>query len=131
MIDSAFLNLVRGGRLTAYMGLKLDDAGKPKFSKNYTYIEIPLREVLSADGTPITKALRNQHCKVVPACELSIKGNSKILVKTNPKLQEVSNCPTMLILDEDQGEQATFYASFRKDFEISELEYAVRLYMFS
>lgn len=131
MIDSAFLNLVRGSRLVAYMGLKLDDPSRPKYSKNYTYVEIPLREVLGADGTPVTKALRNQHCRIVPACELSIKGNSKILVKTNPKLQEVSNCPTMLILDEGEGEQPVFYASFRKDFDVSELEWAVRLYMFS
>lgn len=131
MSDPAFLNLARGSRLKAYMGLTLDEGVLPKYGKNYTYIEVPLRELLGPDGLPTTKALRNQTCKVVPACSLDIKGQSKILVKTFPRLQEISNCPALFLLDEDQGEQPGFYVSFRKDFDASDMLWAVRLYMFS
>lgn len=129
-MDSVFLNLVRGNRVNALMGLELDGGGSPKFSSDYCYIEVGLKEFfLPTEEKIVTKALRNQHVRIVPACKLNLRGNYRILVKTNPKLQEVSNCPAMFVLDTNEGEQPWFYATMRKDVDVSDLTWCVRLYM--
>jgi hypothetical protein len=129
-MDNTFLNLARGNRLSQYMGLKNDDGNPIRYGKDYSYIEIGVREVYNpSEEKVVTKVLRNQHVKIIPACKVNVKGGYKILVKTNPLLQEVANCPALFVLDSDCQEEVAFYASFRKDMDISQLEWAVRLYM--
>lgn len=131
-IESAFINLVRGNRLSMYMGLQLDSKEPPRFAKDYSYVEVAVREFWNpTEEKTVTKALRNQHLLVRPACVVNLKGSYKVLVKTNPKLQEVCSCPALLVLDVGEGEQPSFYATFRKDFDVSELDWCVRLYMFT
>ncbi len=130
-MDSIFLNLVRGNRLNTQMGLQLDGGVPPRYAKNYNYVEVPVREAVGSDGTPTSKILRNQHVRLVPACEVTVKGYSSVLVKTNPSLQAVANCPTLLLLDVAEGEQPSFYATFRKDYDLADLTWLVRLYLLS
>jgi hypothetical protein len=129
-LESVFLNLVRGSRLSMYMGLKMDEGAAYRFAKDYTYIEIPLAQLYNPSTEEVvTKATRNQRIQIIPACKVEIKGNYKILIKTNPVLQEVASCPSMILLDSGEAAPASFYATFHKDMSEKDLEWAVRLYL--
>lgn len=132
MSDNVFLKLVTGNRMSSLMGLELETGLPPKYAHDYCYVEVPLKEIYNpADEKVVTKALRNQHLKLIPACKLNVRGRYRVMVKTNPKLQEVASCPAMFMLDIDTKEQASFYATFRKDMDIGDIEWAVRLYLLS
>lgn len=125
-MDSMFVNVLRGSR---YMALELD-SGSPKYSPDYAYVEIPLRGFVKPDtGEAVTKALRNQHLRVEPAAKLSARGNYRILIKTNPKFQEIATCPALILLDNGAGEDCNFYATFRKDCGVEEIDWAIRVYL--
>lgn len=128
-MDSAFLNLARGNRLATYMGLEMGSGVPVKYSKDYTYVEVPIKCLENADGGHGEKAMRNQHLLVIPNCKVDVRGTFKVLVKTNPELQKVASCPSLFILDALEHEQCSFYATFRKDFDINELDWVVRLYL--
>lgn len=130
-LETIWMKLVTGNRLTSIMGLKMDEGVPYRFSKDYTYVEIPLAQLYNPSSEEVVdKALRNQKIRIIPACKLDLKGSTyKIFVKTNPKLQEYANCPALLMLDTQEGEQASFYATFQKDMDRKELDWAVRLYL--
>lgn len=130
-MDGAFLNLVRGNRLTSWMGLSLPDGKAPKYGPQYHYVQIPVGKVLK-DGEPVEdgKIVRNQHVEIVADCSLKIRGQSPVLVVYNDELQRVASMGSMTILHLG-GEQIvpSFWATFRKDFNVSDIEWAVRLYL--
>lgn len=126
-METAFRNIARR---IAYMKLEMLGGAQFTNAPDYTYVQIPVLELYNpTDEKPVTKALRNQHLKILPACKVDVRKPYKLWIKTNPKLQEVSSCPAMFMLDSDQGEQASFYATFRRDFDVSELDWCVRIYM--
>lgn len=129
-MDSVFLNLVRGNRMSAYMGFQSTE-GKPyRNAPDYSYIEIPLDHMYNSATEEVQeKALRNQHIKLIPACKLDIRGSYKVLVIVNPALQEVSTCPSMMLLEPGDRGAPSFYATFRKDMAVGDLNWVVRLYM--
>ena len=125
-MDSMFLNLIRGNRVTAYMGLKTDCP--PKYGSSYYYIEIPVRCFRKDDGTELEEAKANQHLEVVPDCTIKVRGNQAVMVHYNPALQAVGNMAGSHIVWPGCEEQCpSFYVSFRKGINISDLEWAVRL----
>lgn len=134
-MDSAFINIARGNRITSYLGLEMTAGKAFRYCQNvsapYTYIEIPLEGLINADGEQVEKALQNQKLLVKPACRLDLKGPYRVMVKTNPRLSEFADCPSVLLLDPGEKEQPYFYASFRKGMAAIELDWAVRLYMMS
>lgn len=127
-MDSMFVNLVRGNRLSLYLGLEMLGEHAYRFSKDYSYIEVPLLHAENSEGV-VDKALRNQHLKVIPACKFKVQGSRlKVLVKTNPLLQEVATAPTMYMIEEESG-SPIFYMTMRKDFDLSKLDWVVRVYL--
>ena len=128
MFDSAFLNLVRGNRLTAMMGL---DEKSPKYGPEYHYVEIPLKELRSTDGTIITdKVMRNQHVEIVPDCTIKVRGKGAVLVEYNKDLQTVANLGSMhLVHPGSEQHSPSYWVTFRKDCEVADIKYAVRLYL--
>lgn len=131
-MESMFLSLVRGNRLSAYLGLKMDEGVAYRFAKDYNYVEIPLREFYNpAAETVQKKALKNQRLRVSPACSLEIKGGYRYMVKVNPEILAVADAPALFILDNEGGEQPSFYATFRKDLDADRIDWAVRIYMLS
>ena len=125
-MDSMFLNLIRGNRVTAYMGLKTDCP--PKYGSSYYYIEIPVRCFRKDDGTELEEAKANQHLEVVPDCTIKVRGNQAVMVHYNPALQAVGNMAGSHIVWPGCDEHCpSFYVSFRKGINISDLEWAVRL----
>ena len=114
------------------MGLQMTEGVPYKYAVDYSYVEIPLGTIYNPSTEEVlNKASRNQHLLLKPACSLRLDGNHKIIVKTNPLLQEFATVPAVLLLDPKSGEQPHFYASFRKDMDLSDLDWLVRLYMVS
>jgi hypothetical protein len=129
-MDTVFLNLVRGTRLSNYMGLLMDEGVPYRYARDYTYVEIPLAQLYNPSTEEVVeKATRNQKLRIIPACKVSPKGTYKLLVKTNPRLQEYATCPAMFLLDPSESEALSFYALFQKDMDSRELDWAVRIYM--
>lgn len=128
MFDSAFLNLVRGNRLTALMGL---DVKTPKYGPEYHYVELPIKEIRSSDGTPITdKVMRNQHVEIVPDGTIQVRGKSTVLVEYNSSLQQVANGGSMhLVHPGGERHAPSYWVTFRKDCDVSTISHAVRLYL--
>lgn len=125
-MDSAFLNLIRGNRVTAYMGLKTEAA--PKYGVGYQYIEIPVLCFRKDDGTELDKASPNQHLEVVPNCTIKVRGSQPVMVHYNPALQAVGNMSgSHIVWPGGEEHVPSFYVSFRKGINVSDLEWAVRL----
>lgn len=132
MSDSVtFLKLVTGNRLGMYMGLKMDEGKAYRFAKDYTYVEIPVGRIFNPTSEEfVTKVTANQKVQIIPACSINLKGSGyKIMVKTNPKLQAIANCPSVIMLDYDEGDQCSFFAHFQKALNVEDLDWAVRLYL--
>lgn len=130
MLDSVFLNLTRGNRLSQYMGLRLREGTLPKYGQpNYSYVEIPIAEV-QKEGEVVESALRNQHLLIVPDCILNVRGDYHVLVEPNPALAEFGQVQAPYYIHSGEGEQAPgFYITLRKDLDLSSIKYAVRLYL--
>lgn len=125
-MDSAFLNLIRGNRVTAYMGLKT--AASPRYGVGYQYIEIPVKCFRKDDGTELFEAKANQHLEIVPDCTIKVRGNQPVMVHYNPALQAVGSLAGSHIVWPGGDEHIpSFYVSFRKGITTAELEWAVRL----
>lgn len=129
-MESSFLNLGRGNRTTAYMGLELDPGVEIKYEKGYTYMDIPVRELVNGEGVIVEKGLRNQHLRVIPACSVDLKGDYKILVEPNPALAEFGAVQGMYYIQPGTGRQTPgFYITLRKDLDLSQIQYGIRMYM--
>lgn len=131
-MDGVFLNLVRGNRLKSWMGLELPEGvTAPKYGPQYHYVEVPVGQVLK-DGEPVAegKVVRNQHVQITAACSIKVRGQSPVLVVYNDELQQVANLGSMAIIHPG-GEAVTpsFWATFRKDFNVEDIKWAVRLYL--
>lgn len=125
-MDSAFLNLIRGNRVTTYMGLKSD--APPRYGASYQYIEIPVRCFRKDDGSELAEAKANQHLEVVPDCTIKVRGNQPVMVHYNPALQAVgSMAGSHIVWPGGEEHCPTFYVSFRKGITTVELEWAIRL----
>ena len=120
---------MKGSRLTNYMRLEMLDGHDYLLGKNYMYIDIPLLGVDEEDKL-ITSIKRNQHVFIKAAATVDMKGRNFIEVEPNQKLAEIGQVQGMYRLHPDSGvTQLGFYFTARKDVELSELEYAVRIYM--
>lgn len=132
-MDSTFLNLVRGNRMSSLMGLKLPEGQAPKYGPGYLYVEIPVKSVLK-DGEPVEegKISRNQHVEIIADCIIKVRGSYPVLVEYNSELQKVANLGSMSIVHPGNEEfSPSFWASFRKDFQVQDISWAVRLYLMS
>jgi hypothetical protein len=130
-LESVFLNLCRGNRLSNLMGLKLDALDSaPKFGSTYTYVEIPVGGVFK-DGEPVEgKIVRNQYVRINPACTVDCRGRDAILVEPNPAIAEFGMIQGSYYIHPESGElRPFFWFQARKDVAIEDLGYAVRLYM--
>lgn len=131
-MDGAFLNLVRGNRLASWMGLTLPDGvTAPKYGSQYHYVEIPVGQVLK-DGEPVAdgKIVRNQHVEILAACTIKVRGNNPVMVVYNHDLQRVANLGSFhMVHPGGEALVPSFWATFRKDCEVMDIPWAVRLYL--
>lgn len=129
-MESAFLNLVRGTRLTGYMGLvMLPDNAYRIVNKEQQCVEVPLGKMISlSDGSRVDSAKRGQVLSLLPAC--SIRPNTyKVLAVANPALQEYASANNMLLIEPGSDDKLAIVATFRKDMDSSDLPWLFRLYL--
>lgn len=129
-MDTSFLNVGRGSRLSIYMGLVMAEGHAFKYGPDYTYVEIPLMGYCQEDGDLKDKVLRNQYVKAVPACSLHVKGNYKVQVEPNPVLAAYGMIqPGYYVHPGQTVTVPSFYFHARRDTALADVSYAVRLYL--
>ena len=123
-----FMNLVRGTRVSRYIGLS--DEGPHKYGPDYTYIELPMEDpgIQQEDGK-LAKFLRNQSHVLSSGQTVRPAKGYKLMVSVNPKLQEYADAPTLLLIhhEGDVDQPLVIHARFRKDMPVGELEYLFRV----
>lgn len=127
-MESVFANLIRGNRVSALIGLKLGEGIPPKYGPSYHYIEIPVKCFRKDDGTELDKASPNQHLEVVPNCTIKVRGGQAVMIHYNPALQLYGTHSGSHIVWPGSAEHSpSFYMSFRKGINLSDLEWAIRI----
>jgi hypothetical protein len=128
-MDTSFLKLLKGSRLTNYMGLEMLEGHEAIFGKNYLHLDIPVLGAVSEEGLT-TEIKRNQHVFIRAAATVNVKGRNFIEVEPNAALAEVGQVQGMYRIHPDSGQiELGFWFTARKDVSLSELKYAVRIYM--
>ncbi len=130
-MDTSYLKLTDGARLRNYVGLEMEEGFEYKFGKNYLYLEIPLLGVWDSEAKQWTKEVkRNQHVFVRAACSVDVKGRSFIEIEPCPALGEYGSFQGTYRLHPESGDQEVgIWFSPRKDVDLTEIPYAVRIYM--
>ncbi len=130
-MDTSYANWARGNRLTQYAGLQMAEGVPLKYGADYAYVEVPADVLINAaDGSRTDKALRNQSIIVVPACTLNVRGSYRIQVEPNPALWVFGPVQSQYYIHPESGlSTPSFYVYPRKDFDLADLQYAVRLYL--
>jgi hypothetical protein len=128
-METSYLKLMKGSRLTNYMRLEMDAGVEPVLGKNYLYLDIPLAGASTEEGMSM-QVKRNQHVWIAAAAHIDMKGRNFIEVEPNPALAEMGQVQSTYRLHPDSGRrQLGFWFTARKDADLTELEYAVRIYM--
>lgn len=128
-METSYLKLMKGSRLTNYMRLEMDAGIEPVLGKNYLYLDIPLAGASTEEGMSM-QVKRNQHVWIAAAAHIDMKGRNFIEVEPNPALAEMGQVQGTYRLHPDSGrKQLGFWFTARKDADLTELEYAVRIYM--
>lgn len=132
-METSYLKLMNGSRLSNYMRLEMDEGTEPVLGKNYLYLEIPLAGAIIEDAykTQISMEVkRNQHVWISSAATVDMKGRNFIEVEPNPALAELGQVQAVYRVHPDSGKkQLGFWFTARKDVDLTELKYAVRIYM--
>lgn len=130
-MDTVYLKLMRGSRLTNYMGLQMDEGTDLTLGKNYMFIDIPVRGV-DEEGKLVTELKRNQHVFIESAASLDVRGMQIIEVEPNPALAALGQVQGSFKVHPGSGKQRIgVWFTARKDVNLTELTYLVRLYMIS
>lgn len=128
-METSYLKLMHGSRLSNYMRLEMDEGTEPVLGKNYLYLEIPLVGAVSEEGSSL-QIKRNQHVWIRSAATVDMKGRNFIEVEPNPALAELGQVQAVYRVHPDSGKkQLGFWFTARKDTDLTLLEYAVRIYM--
>jgi hypothetical protein len=127
---TAFIKLSSDNIRKNYLGRVTQEGVPFRFSQDYMAIEVlPSLIWNPSEEKQVDKAMRNQHLRLEAACEIQPKHQYRALVKTNPILQEVASAPAMFMVESGEGGPVSFYATFRKDFEVKDLSWLVRIYL--
>lgn len=131
-MDSQFLNLVRGTRLSAHLGLQMLPDVAYKFAPSYLYVEIPVDSFWNPGEEKVQgKGLRNQHLLVQPACTIDVRGSCLVEVEPNRALSEYGTISGGIYRVHPGSGRITpgFYVTLRRDMELADVDWAVRLYL--
>ena len=124
-MESAYLKLVDSGRIRNYMGLEMDAGKEYTHGVQYLYIEVPLR-------MPKEEVKRNQHVFLEAAGSLNVVGRSPVEVEPNPALAEFGTVSPGYKVHPTTGKhQIGLWFTARKDLDVSQIQYLVRLYLYA
>lgn len=134
-MDSAFLNLVRGNRLATYMGLTMDGEIAYRFSQDYTYVEVPVGEILDlSTEKPLrknAKIVAGTVLRMVPAGKIDNR-TYKCMASFNPDIQKLCpGSPSLLLIEPGERQQPSITVTAASDCTAADLtgSWFVRLYL--
>lgn len=134
-LDSAFLNLVRGNRLSTYLGLTMEGEAVHRFSSDYSYVEIPLGEVIDYASEKILR--KNASIKagttlrLLPACRIENR-TYKCLASFNPSIQKFApGSSSVILIEPGEGQQPAINVHIQRDCNLADVVsgWLVRLYL--
>lgn len=129
-METSYLKLMKGSRLTNYMGLEVDPGAGLSLGTNYMYIDIPVRGVSGEDEKLVQEIKRNQHVYIEAAATVDVKGRNMIEVEPNIALAEMGQVQGSYRIHPGSGQKRLgFWFTARRDCDLAELQYAVRIYM--
>jgi hypothetical protein len=133
-METSYLKLMKGSRLTNYMRLEMAPGVEPILGKNYLYLDIPLIGAVIDEGSEVVQVSlsvkRNQHVWILSAAHVDMKGRNFIEVEPNPILAEYGQTQGLYRIHPDSGKKELgFWFTARKDTDLTLLDYAVRIYM--
>lgn len=124
-MDSTFVKLTAGTRITNYIGLKMDQGKEFRFGKNYLYLDVPLATMEDME------VKRNQHIFIEAGGTINVKGRDIVEVEPNPALAEYGQVQGSYKVHPDSGEKRLgVWFTAHKQVDLSQFEYLVRLYMY-
>jgi len=129
-IESAYLKWNRGNRVNLYGGVKLAEGFELKYSMDCQALYLPLLEGWNPSKEEVVgTAKRGMRLRLLPAGTIN-PVKHKVKVVFNPALIDVADvqCPDIIESDEG-GTQPVVTAKFYKDFELSTLDWVVKLYL--
>lgn len=128
-METSYLKLMKGSRLTNYIRLEMDPGTEPMLGKNYLYLDIPLSAAVAEEG-PTMQVKRNQHVWIAATATVDVKGRNFLEVEPNPALAASGQVQGLYRIHPDSGrKQLGFWFTARKDVDLTNVAYAVRIYM--
>lgn len=137
MSEASHMKLIAGPRINSYLGLKMAEGTSYVYpgiqDRQYGYLEIPALEIYNpATDEILEKASRNQHVYIRPACTVDVKGSHRFEIHPNHDLWAYGVVQGSYYIESQSGEQVPgFYIALRKDLSISDIPWAIRIYMCS
>lgn len=132
-IESALGKLTPSRKITDLLGLQMSAGFEVKSAKGYWYMEIPVESLYNVTDEKVQeKGLRNQLIRVMPACSIAPKGSNVLLIEPNPELAKWGNLQGSYIVTPETARHIPgFHLHLRRDLELSEISYAIRIYMYN
>lgn len=128
-METSYLKLMSGSRLKNHVGLEMTPGFDMKNGTNYLFLEIPVLGVPTEEGNSL-EVKRNQHVFIQAAASVDVKGFSFIEIEPNAALAEVGDIQGLYRLHPGSGrQQLGFWFTARKDVDLKDYSYAVRVYM--
>lgn len=131
-MESSYMKLLSGStRIRNYVCLELTAGYKltPPL-KDVVYAEVSVLGVLGEDGKLSQEVKRNQHVWIQAAGSVEVKGQHFVEVEPNSKLAEFGQVQGMYRLHPgSERTQLGFWFTARKDTNLADFGYAVRIYM--
>jgi len=130
-MESMYMNWARGNRVSVFGGITVDSADDVAYSKDYIAMLVPLGEAYNVSTEEIVSVGKaNSRLKLIPKLSIAPK-KYRIQVEPNPLLYEVADVFHEKIIEPDSDSQPYIYVKFRREFDLSQLDYLVRLYLVS
>lgn len=132
MSAPTFLSLVRGNRVEGFLGLKMKPGYAYRYATNYSYIELPLSQVRIDDEKQDTdKVTRNQFAILQAPATVSPQYQHQVMLVFNPAIFRFASGPSTLIVNSGETVPIEMPVRTFKDLHLADLDWLVRLYLFS
>lgn len=131
-METSFSNLTRGARLSSYVGLQMTENYAYRFGPEYAYVEIPIQHLyLMSEEKVVREGKKNQRLAIVPACAINPRGTgTHVQVEPNYKLAAYGDISPGFYVHTGEGVVVpTTYITLRRDLDLADAGYAVRLYL--
>lgn len=127
-MESMYLNWARGNRVKVYAGIMNLPEGV-EYSSDYIAMYVPLAEGFNPSSEEIIAVGKaNSRAVLLPAVQVK-PAKYRIQVVPNPALYEYADVFHEPLIEPGSDSQPKLYVRFRKDLELDQLSYLVRLYL--